>query len=519
MLSVLCYISLYYTVDQLFQNIYLPYVVPDYYAVSLPISQYRDLYFFLKVTSYFMLVVYSYIGIRELVITKNYDRNSLGLLFVYKKHVLDILTMPNMKLMSFEMHRSVMWLFTCPLMLKMYIDVNDMNFKDINFNYFMIGIVPYTFIVPFRGQPIYYIGTTVFFIPGLLFLQSLHKQKHMPFTHLYILIVFIFMALAAIDMTNLLDPVYLNAAYNLSDTVCKLICNIVISDYNDQEMSVRENMDLQSVNFISHVVKTIKNYETDNQKLSQFSIELIAYCKKKFTDKIPRTTSRLKLELLKKILPFDLDKDYLEKAASSGAGAGASSGINKQFDFICVLFMDIVNYTELAKKYSGDIIFKLLDDIYNRYDMIIKKYSHLQKIETIGDAYMVVGDIFRENLNHKTVVREIVLLGLDFIREIKLIKTPDNVPLSIRVGIHMGPVNVGLLGNEIPRLCVVGNTVNMASRLQSTADPDTIQMSGHVYEQADEINFGKKIEYVPKENVFLKNIGSVITYSIVPNGK
>ena len=130
---------------------------------------------------------------------------------------------------------------------------------------------------------------------------------------------------------------------------------------------------------------------------------------------------------------------------------------------------------------------------------------------------MVIGDIYRQELNHKFVVKEIIQLGLEFIKEIKTIKTPDNIPLCIRIGINMGTVNIGILGNEIPRLCVVGNSVNVASRLQSTADTDTIQMSRHVYEQAEEIDLGIDIEYIIKENVFLKNIGSVITYTINPN--
>lgn len=192
-------------------------------------------------------------------------------------------------------------------------------------------------------------------------------------------------------------------------------------------------------------------------------------------------------------------------------------GSKKEFNFICVLFMDIVNYTELAQRYSGDTIFKLLDVVYDRFDNIIKKYSHLQKIETIGDAYMVVGDIYRNELNHKVVVKEILLLGLEFIKEIKTIKTPDKVSLCIRIGITIGNVNIGILGNEVPRLCCVGNAVNVASRLQSTAEKDTIQMSRHVYEHAEETNFGFAIEYVEKKNVFLKNMGSITTYNINPS--
>ena len=88
------------------------------------------------------------------------------------------------------------------------------------------------------------------------------------------------------------------------------------------------------------------------------------------------------------------------------------------------------------------------------------------------------------------------------------------MPLCIRIGINMGSVNIGILGNEIPRLCVVGNAVNVASRLQSTADKDTIQISNDIYEQIEENNFGMNIEFIKKENVFLKSIGSITTYNI-----
>jgi class 3 adenylate cyclase len=184
---------------------------------------------------------------------------------------------------------------------------------------------------------------------------------------------------------------------------------------------------------------------------------------------------------------------------------------------ICVLFTDIVNYTELAKKYDDNTIFQLLYSIYTHFDNIIKKYPHLQKIETIGDAYMVVGDIFRHSLNHKLVIKEMMLFAFEISKEIKTIQTPDKKPLSIRIGINMGNVSIGILGNEIPRLCVVGNAVNVASRLQSTAEVDSIQLSRHIYEQLEEIDFDLKFEIAVKENVFLKNIGSVTTYNILQN--
>jgi hypothetical protein len=279
-----------------------------------------------------------------------------------------------------------------------------------------------------------------------------------------------------------------------------------VNDYNEKELSQLNKMDLQSVQFVSYMITHIKKYKNDNLVITPQCNEFIDLTTSRFLVKIPENKTVLEQELLKKILPFNFEKEYI---ATENANA-------KQFNMICVLFTDIVNYTELAQRYDDKIIFQLLYDIYIAFDHTIKKYPHLQKIETIGDAYMVVGDIFRNSTNYKIVIKEIVLFAIDIVKEIKTIITPDNIPLCIRVGINMGNVSIGILGNEIPRLCVVGNSVNMASRLQSTADIDTIQMSRHIYEQFEEIEFDKRIEIIKKENVFLKNMGSVTTYNIPP---
>jgi class 3 adenylate cyclase len=100
------------------------------------------------------------------------------------------------------------------------------------------------------------------------------------------------------------------------------------------------------------------------------------------------------------------------------------------------------------------------------------------------------------------------------LREIKTLKTINNEILSLRIGINVGKVSVGILGQEVPRLCIVGNAVNVASRLQSTAEEDSIQISHHIYELFENIEFDQHYTIIKKENVFLKNIGSVTTYNI-----
>jgi class 3 adenylate cyclase len=310
-----------------------------------------------------------------------------------------------------------------------------------------------------------------------------------------------------VELFQLLNKDHVNIYYAFADMISKLITNIIISDHNEKENTLMNNMDLQSVQFSSYMVKHIKKYEKDNALITNNCNHLIELAKDRFLSRIPENKTILEQELLKKILPFDFDKEYIERNSNSNSNS-------KQFSFICILFTDIVNYTELAKKYDDKIIFQLLSSVYSLFDVIIKQYPHLQKIETIGDAYMVVGDIFKTENNHPIVIKEIILFALQLLREVKTVKTPDHIPLSIRIGINIGKVSIGILGNEIPRLCVVGNSVNMASRLQSTADVDSIQMSRHIYEQLETIQFDEPFEIIKKENIFLKNMGSVTTYNI-----
>jgi len=515
MISVLCYIIVFYNIDTILKNIYVPYIIHNNYNNTYDIiSNYKELYFLLNLTSYFMLGLYSYTLLYRLLVSKINDKNCVSLSFIYIKHIIDIIISPKMTIIEYELSRSIMWVFTTPLMLKMYCDSNNLTLHDINFKYNIISIIGNVFLLYFKynteTKAIYYGLLFITYIPMVIFLKTLNKYRHMSFTNLYMLIWIIFMGINLLEVGNLFDISIIYSLFNLADTLCKFICNVVISNYNEQKVILHENIDLQSIKFLSCLIKSIKDFKNNNTKLTHFCNNLIQYYNKKLSNKIPKINDKLKLELLKKILPFELDADYMKINNNS------RSSINKEFNFICVMFMDIVNYTELANMYkSGDIIFRLLDDIYHHFDNIIKKYSNLQKIETIGDSYMVVGDIYRQELNYKIVVKEIILLGLEFIKEIKTIKTPNDIPLCIRIGINIGNVNIGILGNEIPRLCVVGNTVNVASRLQSTADSDSIQISRHVYEQVIEISFDKNIDFIEKNNVFLKNIGTCTTYNIM----
>ena len=514
---LLFYTFIYYNIDSVVDKLYISNLSHQTCSQNDLITNHGDFYYSIININIFAVFMYSIYIARILIYYNSINTNSLSLALMYIKYSITCLLLSNnMTLCQYETSRNLMWLFTTPLMLKLYCDVNNIHLHDINIQYHIIPALINVFVYPYKGTILYYYAMAVCWVFLTIFIRTLYLKRNILFTNMYLFIWFIFMGITIIDMLQITSIYNVNLYFLLADIISKITINIIINDYNEREVMQVNNMDLQSIQFVTYMIKNIKIYKTDNAIITPRCSDFIDFTIKRFLVKIPENKTALEQELLKKILPLGLDKEYYEKTnVIAPPTTKITANINaKQFTMICILFTDIVNYTELANKYDDKIIFDLLNDVYNRFDIIIKKFSHLQKIETIGDAYMVVGDIYRDTFNHKIVIKEIILLALEFISEIKLIKTPDKVPLSIRIGINMGNVSIGILGTEIPRLCVVGNAVNVASRLQSTATPDTIQMSRHIYEQIDEIDFAVKFEIIKKENVFLKNIGSVNTYNI-----
>jgi class 3 adenylate cyclase len=300
------------------------------------------------------------------------------------------------------------------------------------------------------------------------------------------------------DILFIFDKKDIQFCFLLADLIAKLGILLIAYDHENQIFYIKENVDLQSVSLLTNIRESINQFEK-NKNITDKCDSLIKQLNNTFKNYIPNDTSTLKLELLKKILPLELEDKYL-----------SNNKEYKSFDFVCVLFTDIVSYTELAKTYDTDIIYKLLNEVYTLFDSIILRYPILQKIETIGDAYMVVSDIYTGDTTNN--VKDVVLFAMDILNSVKQIKTPNNKPLQLRIGINLGKVVVGILGLEIPRLCVIGNAVNVANRLQTTTEPNTIQISTHVHEKIQDIGLDVKLNYEKKEHVFLKNLGSRTTY-------
>ncbi|XP_068164905.1 atrial natriuretic peptide receptor 1-like isoform X2 [Antennarius striatus] len=173
-----------------------------------------------------------------------------------------------------------------------------------------------------------------------------------------------------------------------------------------------------------------------------------------------------------------------------------------------VFFSDIVGFTQLSSSSTPYQVVDFLNKLYTTFDDIIDNYD-VYKVETIGDAYMVVSGIPRENgILHAS---EIASMALDLVGVCRTFRIPHrpNTQLQIRAGIHSGPVVAGVVGTKMPRYCLFGDTVNTASRMESNSLALKIQCSSSSFYLLEEVG-GYLLEC--RGTLQVKGKGDMVTY-------
>ncbi|XP_018425609.1 PREDICTED: guanylate cyclase 2G-like [Nanorana parkeri] len=180
----------------------------------------------------------------------------------------------------------------------------------------------------------------------------------------------------------------------------------------------------------------------------------------------------------------------------------------ESFSSVTIFFSDIVGFTTLCSSSTPLQVVDLLNDLYSLFDEIIKAYD-VYKVETIGDAYMVASGLpLRNGIQH---VEEICTMSLHFLSSMltfRIRHVPD-AKLKLRIGLNTGPVVAGVVGVTMPRYCLFGDTVNMASRMESNSLPLRIHVSETTASALNEIG-----GYDMKERGFIqiKGKGKQKTY-------
>jgi len=184
----------------------------------------------------------------------------------------------------------------------------------------------------------------------------------------------------------------------------------------------------------------------------------------------------------------------------------ASETIADHFGSASILFADVVGFTPLAQRLAPDEVVGILDELFSRFDMLVERHG-LEKIKTIGDAYMAAAGVPDPSRDH---ARRTALLALDMREVVATSAVAVRFGLELRIGINSGPVVAGVIGSKRFLYDLWGDAVNTASRMQSQSTPGEIQITRATYELL-------KDEFVcrPRGTILVKGKGEMETWYLV----
>jgi len=183
--------------------------------------------------------------------------------------------------------------------------------------------------------------------------------------------------------------------------------------------------------------------------------------------------------------------------------------IADRFESATIFFADIVGFTPAAALMPAASLVAKLDQVFSEFDALAIRHG-IEKIKTIGDAYMAAAGLPEARTDHAEVIAEFALGTLEALRHIN---RGEEDPLRIRIGIHTGPVVAGIIGRHKFIYDVWGDTVNVASRLEAQGVPDRIQVSEETQRALAHL-----YRFEPQGAIPLKGRGETLAYLLVPPG-
>lgn len=240
--------------------------------------------------------------------------------------------------------------------------------------------------------------------------------------------------------------------------------------------------------------KVIKNVTFGGLAMVLLFLGVVMMQKKKITAAKQRSD-----ELLLNILPEETAEELKETGTARA----------KSFDMVTVMFTDFKNFTQASEKLTAEELVQEINVCYSEFDRIITKYG-IEKIKTIGDSYMCAGGIPVTNSTHPV---DVVKAGLEmqaFITQNKEQRIAKGEPFfDLRLGVHTGPCVAGIVGIKKFAYDIWGDTVNTASRMESSGQIGKVNVSGTTYELIKD-----HFECTHRGKIEAKNKGQIDMYFV-----
>jgi adenylate cyclase len=252
------------------------------------------------------------------------------------------------------------------------------------------------------------------------------------------------------------------------------------------------------------IMVKIREYKIENPKDEIFiPINLPGYCDRSSTERV--ALNKLKehhdslQEERKKVIFLlkNLYPDSIVKKFQFGEPI-----LPQKKENATILLADIVDFNSITLSLDAKVIVMWINSLFTKIDDLIDLYQ-LEKIKTIGDAYMAAGGISIPNSNH---TESVLLFALNLLEEIKKIKDPNGNPVSMKIGVYTGPVCSGVVGKKKLAFDIWGDCVNIVNEIEYLSEPCKILCSSKVFEQER-----KKFQFEAKGLVNIGK-GSMMTY-------
>jgi class 3 adenylate cyclase len=211
---------------------------------------------------------------------------------------------------------------------------------------------------------------------------------------------------------------------------------------------------------------------------------------------------KLSDELLLNILPSEVAEELKAKGSADA----------KQFDEVTVMFTDFKGFTQISEKLTPAELVAEIHTCFKAFDDIITKHN-IEKIKTIGDAYMCAGGLPMSNTTHASdVVKAAMEIQHFMLQHLQERKASGKELFETRIGIHTGPVVAGIVGVKKFAYDIWGDTVNIASRMESSGEAGKVNISGSTFELVKD-----KFRCIHRGKIQAKNKGEIDMYFVESN--